>query len=442
MSGKPFGDRYELTLSAKDASGKSIGTIKDAVSKHVVLGNVALVSNYNPNIRKGKGARYRFSHWEVQGSGFTRRESNQFGPILWSMYSLSDSRSDEGFIMKMSAFTGPLGERDNKLVELHILENGGWRQIGSEALETDAWTTIFRIPRWNERRDSRFKLVYRESHKDGSSTTHERSGTIKRNPDLLYFSGDQLYENHGGYGVIRDDAEMAILNYLRKFYQHGWAFGEAMRDRPTLCIPDDHDVFHGNIWGEGGKPMRKGTTSSESGYRQPARMVNAVHRTCVGHHPDIFDPKPCLQDISVYFGDMVYGDVSFAIIGDRQWKSGPEHVNTGSGRQDHVVDEDLDLSTLNKEGLELLGERQEKFLEYWANDWRGHSMKVLLSQTVFAGVATHHGSHDGYLRADLDCGSWPQGPRNRAINIVRRGMPLHINGDQHLTTLVQYGVDQ
>lgn len=69
-------------------------------------------------------------------------------------------------------------------------------------------------------------------------------------------------------------------------------------------------------------------------------------------------------------------------------------------------------------------------------------MKVLLSQTVFAGVATHHGSYDGYLRGDLDSGAWPQTPRNNAINILREGMPLHINGDQHLTTMVQYGVEE
>jgi hypothetical protein len=95
LSGKPMGDRYELTLSASYTSGKSIGTIKDAVSMDTVLGNVVLISNYNPNIRKGKGARYRFGDWAVHGSAFTRRESHKFGPILWSMYSLSDSRTDE-----------------------------------------------------------------------------------------------------------------------------------------------------------------------------------------------------------------------------------------------------------------------------------------------------------------------------------------------------------
>ncbi|MEI7776737.1 MAG: twin-arginine translocation pathway signal, partial [Verrucomicrobiota bacterium] len=98
-----------------------------------------------------------------------------------------------------------------------------------------------------------------------------------------------------------------------------------------------------------------------------------------------------------------------------------------------------DCRALDKAGLVLLGERQERFLEKWAQDWRGHTLKALLSQTVFANLATHHGSFDGYLKADLDSGSWPQTPRNRALEILRPSMALHINGDQHLSSLSQYG---
>ena len=38
----------------------------------------------------------------------------------------------------------------------------------------------------------------------------------KLNPDLLYFSGDQIYESNGGYGIIRRPADRSILNYLGK----------------------------------------------------------------------------------------------------------------------------------------------------------------------------------------------------------------------------------
>jgi len=477
LTGKPADDGYALTLTATSPTSDEVyGTVTQTVRKEAVLGNVAVVNNYDGKIKKGAGARYRFRDWVASGDAFTVTPEHTFGPLLWSMYSLSDSRGDEGFVLKISALTGPLGEQDNQDVELHVRKNGQWEAVGTARLDPDAWVATFRLPNWNEKVATPYKLTYREQHPDGGSTASTWSGTIQANPsgrplrlgaltcqndyafpyepvannllkldpDMLYFSGDQLYENHGGYGIIRDPAGPAILNYLRKFYQFGWSFREVMRDRPTICLPDDHDVFQGNIWGEGGAKMagQENGASSKGGYREPARMVNVVHRTCVSHHPDFYDPKPCKQDISVYFGDLVYGDVSFGIIGDRQWKSGPERVETGSGRADHVQDPDFDCTKLDVPGLVLLGERQEAFLKHWASDWRGHSLKVLFSQTVFAGVATHHGGYKGYLKADLDCGGWPQTARNNAVRIIRESKALHINGDQHLTTLSQYGVDQ
>jgi hypothetical protein len=482
LKGQPNGDNCGLTLSATDPeSGQELGSLTHAVPADAVLGNVSLANNLLATGKKGNGGgpgggRYRFQNWTLEGEAFTVTPANQFGPLLWSMYSLSDSRTDEGFVMKLSALTGPMGASDSHAVELMAQKDGAWKSLGEAQLDPDAWVATFRVPRWDAKQATPFKLVYCEKHTNGTVTPHEWAGTIKSNPegrplrmaaltcqndygfpyapvannvlkldpDLVLFSGDQIYEGHGGFGIIREPAEPAILNYLRKFYQHGWAFREVMRDRPTLCLPDDHDVFQGNLWGEGGKKMNveDAGASSNGGYIQPARMVNVVHRTNVAHHPDPYDPTPCEQDISVYYGELVYGGVGFAIIADRQWKSGPELVDTGSGRADHVEDANFDCAKLDKPGLILLGERQEAFLKKWAQDWRGHTLKAVLSQTVFANVATHHGSYDGYLKADLDSGGWPQTPRQRAIAIMRDSMALHINGDQHITTLTQYGVDR
>jgi hypothetical protein len=485
LRGGPDGGQYRLTLQAHQPDGTLAGQVSQKFNADALLGNVAVVNNFDFKPNREQGCRCRFNDWEVAGTAISVTPEQKFGPILWSMYSLSDSRGDEGFVMKLSALTGPLGKEDNHEVELLVQQRedsesgspreGRWQSLGTAKLDTDAWTATFRIPNWDETRETPFRLVYRERQRDGSETPARWDGTIKANPsdrplrigaltcqnhygfpyapvaenlirldpDMLYFSGDQLYESHGGYGLIRRPADRAILNYLRKYYMFGWSFRDAMRDRPTLCIPDDHDVFQGNIWGEGGAPMDvdAGGASSNGGYIQPARMVNVVHKTNAAHHPDYFDPTPVKQGISVYYGEMIYGNVGFAILGDRQFKSGPQRVETGSGRADHVKDPDFDASVLDKPGLELLGERQEAFLQQWADDWRGHSMKVLLSQTVFSGVATHHGRYDGYLKADLDSGGWPQTPRNRALRILAPAMPLHINGDQHLTSLTQYGVD-
>ncbi len=474
LSGRPSGERYALTLTAFDGeSGAPLGSLTHTVAPAAVLGNVGIVNNYDRRFRRESGTRFWFSELSAGGAAFTVSPEHRFGPLLWSMYSLSDSRSDDGFVLKISALTPPLGERDNQQVELEVERGGRWESLGEAPLDPDAWTATFRIANWDETIATPYRMVYRQRRKDGSTETSHWAGTIRPNPvdrpiviggltcqhesgfpyapvaenlrkldpDLLFFSGDQLYESHGGFGVIRSPADRAILNYLRKYYMFGWVFGDVMRDRPTLCIPDDHDVFHGNIWGEAGAPMREGTTSSEGGYIQPVQMVQVVHKTNTAHHPDLYDPTPIKQGMSVYYGDMVYGRVSFAIIGDRQFKSGPEKVDSGSGRADHVTNPDFDTEALDKPGLELLGERQEKFLEHWVGDWRGADIKILLSETVFAGVATHHGSYDGYLKADLDSGSWPQTARNRAVRIIRKGFPLHINGDQHLTSMVQYGAD-
>jgi len=476
LVGKPMGDKVELTLTvAEPGTGKVLGKLGATFSGDQVQGNFALVSQFaGPRGRPGS-AGYRFRDWRLSGDAFTHHPERAFGLIMWSLYSLSDNRDDDGFVMKLTALLGPMGKQDNQIVELEAKQGGAWNKIASAKLDPDAWTATFRVANWDETQATPYRVVYREKQSDGGEQLHIWAGTIRQNPkgrplrigaltcqnhigfpykpvadnlvnldpDLLYFSGDQLYENHGGFGVIRKPADPAILNYLRKFYMFGWSFREAMANAPTICLPDDHDVFHGNIWGEAGEPLLKGSTSSNGGYIQPAKMVNVVHKTNCSHHPDFASPRPVKQDISVYYGDMVYGGVGFAIIADRQWKSGPEKAgNPSKGRTDHVSDPDVDTSTLDKPGLVLLGERQEAFLKQWAEDWRGHTMKVVLSQTVFAGVATHHGGYNGYLVADLDSGAWPQTPRNRAIDIMRPAMPLHICGDQHLASAVQYGVEK
>lgn len=478
LQGQPQGSQQvRLTLTATADDGADLGSVSLQVAEQRVAGNVALASQiHRPPRGRQLQTTWRFTDWQVGGAAFRDRPEQQFGPLLWSVYTLSDSRDQEGMVLKLAALTGPLGAEDSHEVELQTRDGSDWKSWGTATLDSDAWVATFRVPHWPAIQATEYRVIYQERHADGSQTPHHWGGTIKAqpqnrplrlgaltcqndyafpyepvvenllklDPDMVYFSGDQLYENHGGFGVIRAPAEPAILNYLRKFYQHGWAFRDVMKDRPTVCIPDDHDVFQGNYWGEGGAAMQVTDqgTSSLGGYIQPVRMVNVVHRTNTAHHPDLYDPTPVKQGMSVYYGTLVYAGVSFAIISDRQWKSGPERVTVDGGRNDHVSDPDFDTATLDKPGLELLGQRQEEFLAAWAKDWGGHTMKVLFSQTLFANVATHHGTYDGYLKADLDSGGWPQTPRNRTIDLLRPSMALHVNGDQHLATLVQYGTQR
>jgi hypothetical protein len=266
------------------------------------------------------------------------------------------------------------------------------------------------------------------------------ASVAKLKPDLLAFTGDQFYESSGGYGIIRAPSDKAMIDYLRKWYLHGWTWRELMRDRPSVSIPDDHDVYQGNIWGEGG--AAQGPRQESGGYTMPVDWVNVVYRTQTAHHPDAHDPSPGKRGTIQYYGPLTYGRISFAILADRQYKSGPDgKVPATGGRGDHETNPNFDPKTADLPGLNLLGDEQENFLRRWVRDWRGAEMKAVISQTIFTSFPTTHGGNREILRADYDSNGWPQTPRNRAVRELRRAFAFHIAGDQHIPGVIHYGID-
>ncbi|MEZ6054022.1 MAG: alkaline phosphatase D family protein [Planctomycetaceae bacterium] len=361
-----------------------------------------------------------------------------------------------------------------------------WTTIARSTIDPLSRTAHFRLPHWLDTEDVPYRLVYtmRENTPAAQSsrgagrtaTDHFYTGTVrkdpvdkpsisvagftghkdtafpnellvsnvlKHDPDVLLFTGDQIYEDAGGFGIVRGDVERGTLNYLRKIYLWGWSFRDAMRDRPSFVLPDDHDVYQGNVWGQGGNATKEGIKDHDwGGFAEPADFVNAVFRTQVAHHPPAYDPTPMMQGIDCWYGDALYGRISFAIIEDRYFKSGPGgKVNDWPGRPDHVKDANYDVSKLDKPGLVLLGERQLDFLEAWSQDWTGADMKCVCSQTIFCNLANYHGPEQEFIYADLDSNGWPQSGRNRAVAAMRRGFAFHYAGDQHLPSIVHHGID-
>ena len=208
------------------------------------------------------------------------------------------------------------------------------------------------------------------------------------------------------------------------------------------CIPDDHDVGHGNVWGENGKRSTiRG--DADGGYRLPVDYVNQVQRQQTSSLPDPFDSKPVDRGIGVYFTNLNVGGVDFAILEDRKFKSGPAGKIPKMGpRPDHINDPKYDPSKIDLPELELLGPRQEKFLESWSSDWTGTEMKCVLSQTAFCGAVHMHGGPKNRLLADLDCNGWPQTPSRRALKLIRRAWAVHLCGDQHLAVVVKHGISE
>ncbi|MEO7650744.1 MAG: alkaline phosphatase D family protein, partial [Bryobacteraceae bacterium] len=411
-------------------------------------------------------------------------EDRAFGPILFTMYTVNRG------VMKLTAQMAPLA-RTSEPARLQVRRGAGWRTIASAPIDPLARTATFRLTKWDQSKDTAYRVSFRFGKE------HYYEGTIRRDPidkakvtvaglscnndlgfphadvvrnlrhfepDLIALTGDQIYERVAGYGIERFPTERATLDYLRKWYLVGWEYRDLMREIPCVCLPDDHDVYHGNVWGAGGRRAEgQGQPGQDSGgYIEPAEWVNMVQRTQTSHMPDPFDPSPVEQNIGVYYTSLLLGGVSFAILEDRKWKSAPKQVLPGAkivnGWAQNPAHKGSDGDVA---GAQLLGPRQMKFLNEWAADWSGGAwIKSVISQTIFANVATlpapantdavtsklpilpEGGYGEGELTvADHDSNGWPQTPRNEALRAMRRCFAFHIAGDQHLGSTIQYGID-
>ncbi len=496
LKGRPSPHGYRLEVSAQPAGQRSaLATFgQDSLDASSLAGNVALLADLPEGGTPENHVSAWFRAWLLSGPKVAKHPERAFGPILFSQYTLSRG------VLKLTAQLPPVGPQDDNTVRLQIQRKGDWETLAEAPVDSLARTATFRISDWDATKDVPYRLVYRLAVGSGQKQTFLWRGTIrkepwqkkefvlaaftgnndigfphseivehvrKHNPDLLFFSGDQIYERVGDYELQRAPLDKAVLDYLRKWYLFGWAYRDLLKDRPSVSIPDDHDVYHGNIWGAGGRAAPRGLTGyaaqDAGGYIMPPAWVNMVQRTQTSHLPDPYDPAPVLQGIGVYYCQLDYAGLSFAILEDRKFKSAPKPLLP----QARVVNgfaqnPNFDPKTQSDvPGAVLLGKRQLAFLRHWSQDWSHHTwMKIVLSQTAFACVQTLPKGAKGdnivprmpipapgeYPKglvpaADMDSDGWPPSGRNRALREMRRAFALHVAGDQHLGFVVQYGID-
>ena len=370
--------------------------------------------------------------------------------ICFALYTVGNN------VMKMTAQLYPLKDGEDRMVRLEIKQYGRWKQIAQTQVIERGWTAVFRIENWDSTKDIEYRLAHGRSayytgtiRKDpvdkdtivvaaftGNSINPKHGGDIpktdivanikKLKPDFLFFSGDQVYDHKRHYAA---------------WLKFGRDFGDIIRNIPTVTIPDDHDVGQANLWGAGGK-VSYTRGGPDGGYAAPVEYVKEVERAQTSHLPDPYDPTPIQRGIGVYYTSLTVGGVSFAIIEDRKFKSGPEGLVPKQGpRPDHITNPNYDPKSVDVPGATLLGERQLKFLRQWATDWHDCDMKVVLSQTVFCGGAHLHGRRDNRLHADMDSNGWPQTGRNKALAEIRKAFAFMLAGDQHLGTIIHHGID-
>ncbi len=368
--------------------------------------------------------------------------------VCFGLYTVSNN------VLKLSAQLFPLYPDESRQVRLEFKKNGKWKEAAVEKVNDIGWSALFRIEDWDHSKDVPYRLRHGEnavfeglirkdpvdmeeivvaslncnSNKDRGMREEYIKNLKHLDPDLLFFAGDQSYDHK---------------EHTAAFLLFGLQFREIMKDRPTITIPDDHDIGQGNLWGEYGKKASS-PAGDDGGYFYHHEYVKMVERCQTSHLPDPYDPTPIGQGISVYYTNLNVGGVDFAIIEDRKFKSGPAGKIPQMGpRPDHIRDVNYDPATIDLKGLTLLGDRQLRFLEDWGQKTGDDVvLKAVLSQTGFCGGAHRHGNFNNYLHADLDCNGWPQTGRNKAVQLIQEAGAVHLAGDQHLATLIHHGIDE
>ena len=388
--------------------------------------------------------------------------------ICFAMYTVQNQT------LKMSVQFYPLTDKESREASLQVEVDGKWKTVDTKSIREDfyypasdrkrfkgrswatskAWNLLFRVEKWDDSKNYNYRVVALDgvatydgkirknpvdkdeivvaaftgnSNRDRSMRTDIIKNIKFQDPDLLFFSGDQSYDHR---------------QHLAAWLLFGEQFGEIIKDRPTVAIPDDHDVGQPNLWGENGKVSTIGG-ASDGGYQLPGQYVREVEFAQTSNLPDAFDPTKIEQGIGVYYTSLNVGGVDFAIIEDRKFKSGPHGKIPQMGpRPDHITVKEYDFTAIDVKGLKLLGDRQLTFLDQWTQDWRNTEMKCVLSATIFANAAHCHGGKGNRVVADMDSNGWPQTPRNNALKSIRKGFALMLAGDQHLATVAHMGVDE
>ena len=224
--------------------------------------------------------------------------------------------------LKMTAQLYPLDEDTDRTVRLQVKSRNNWQTVAKSDVSEEPygspqdqhikrWTAHFRVEQpWVGRQDRPYRVVaaggeatYKGlirkqpdeqdvitvaslncNSKQDTRLKPDLIRNIKhQDPDLLFFAGDQSY-------------------WHKKHYQawllFGLQFGDIMRNRPTVTIPDDHDVGHYNLWGEGGIKA-KGLPGDDGGYTFSPQYVNSVQNAQTWHLPDPYNPKPVKRGIGV-----------------------------------------------------------------------------------------------------------------------------------------------
>ena len=237
--------------------------------------------------------------------------------ICFALYTVHDNT------LKLTAQLYPVRDYEPFRATLEIEKDGDWVKVAETKIIYPGYTAPFRIEQWNDTQEVKYRVVHNnksfyegiirknpidqeefvmatfscnsvQTRHGGDYSREDIVDNMKRlQPDLLFFAGDQVY-HHSEH-----------LIYWLKF---GRDFGDIIRNTPTICITDDHDIGQGNLWGDGGKAAHE-RRGHLGGYYMPKEYIMEVERAQTSHLPDPYDPRPVAQGIGVYYTDLKWGGI-------------------------------------------------------------------------------------------------------------------------------------
>ena len=463
------GSVYELKLQVihPDTGEILAEQVLPEVAAERLRGNVALVFD-----APGDG-RYRqaFDYLRINGKRFVEDPGHAFGPIAGTLYTIS------GNTFKLSVQCLPIhvSKREKPVLVLEAInKNEEYESItGEVAITGPDYCALFRIENWDDSRevDLRVKLT------DTKGSSFYYPVRVRRNPidqdevsmevmsdfglmsrnltwkipdvpegyeligrwtpanvwfpykptvdavlglevDMASFTGDEFYENKPLEYVGTEPYKDGLWRWL----MWHWAMQAITSKMPVLVQIDDHGMYQGNVWGDGGHVNTTGN-EAHGGYSMAPGFLNMIQRICTAHLPDPYDPGRTDAGLTYYYTGFRWGGIGMALLEDRKFKAAP-----------------ADEGIMPYEELNLLGEKQMQFIKEWGHDWENEEFKVILTQTVFANL--HTGPNGDFARGDKDGNGWPKPGRDRALRLFRSFNAPVVCGDQHLPSFTLQGIDR
>jgi len=455
---------YSVRLSCWNSNGsKLLGAVeKNGVPSEDLIGNVSLIA-YGGKV----GTEVAFTDWSVGGERFEYSKLQKFNPIAGTLYSLSNTKLKVGVqLFPLSLHQQPMP----KSLTVSIQKKGwlGWSTLSQKNVTTDDYHTLFEIKDWDGSKPAQLRATFKDL--DGENYVHPFTvqaepkpgeqvdigtfscmGTnglyaqmpniepkpgdvpigkwtpcnvwfpygdavksaMNQNADIFFFTGDQIYENRPS---LPDSGPNPQEDYLYKFLLWHWAFRDITSNHPTILQTDDHDVYHGDLFGED----KLGNTESDQhgGYHRSGEFVNMVQKTMTAQNPDAIEPTPSKRTgLNNYYTTFDYGDMSFFVLEDRKFKKGAK-------------------STDDSYPETYLGEIQLNHLRNWCETPKPGKRKCVVSQTIYSAMSM---SGEGKFPYDWDCNALYVKERNEIVKMIADGGAVILSGDQHLCSFSRLG---